>query len=91
MSKVPLLTLGDFTIHVDVADDLDSIRFLDLVESVGLQQHIRHSPHVGGHTLDLIITRQIDRIILVDPRGTNFCQIIYQLCAFFNLRSPLLL
>jgi hypothetical protein len=37
MSKEPLLILGDFNIHVDVAENLDSIKFLDMLESVGLQ------------------------------------------------------
>jgi hypothetical protein len=72
MSKELLLILGDFNIHVDVADNLDSIKFLDMLESVGLQQHVKHPTHVGGHTLDLIITRQIDRIISVEPRADQF-------------------
>jgi hypothetical protein len=41
MSKEPLLILGDFNIHVDVADNLDCIKFLDMLESVGLQQHVK--------------------------------------------------
>lgn len=73
------------------ADDLDSIRFLDLLESVGVQQHIKHSTHVGGHTLDLIISRQIDRIILADPRGEQFLSDHRSILCFLQFEKPLLL
>ena len=58
---------GDFNIHVDVADDPDSIKLLDLLESVGLRQHVTQPTHVHGHTLDLLITRWSDQIIKDPP------------------------
>ena len=67
LSKEQLLITGDFNIHVDVATDSESIKLLDLLESFGLQQHVSHPTHIHGHILDLIITRQSDRIIRVPP------------------------
>lgn len=59
---------GDFNIHVDcVADDPDSIKLLDLLESVGLRQHVTQPTHIHGHTLDLLITRWSDQIIKDPP------------------------
>jgi hypothetical protein len=90
MSKETLLILGDFNIHVDVADNLDCIKFLDMLmlESVGLQQHVKHPTRVGGHTLDLIITRQIDRIISVEPRADQFLSDHSSTLCFLQFEKP---
>ena len=41
--------------------------FLDLLESMGLQQHVDVPTHKSGHTLDLIITRRADSLLSTDP------------------------
>ena len=56
MSSVPLLIAGDFNIHVDVPGNADSVCLKELLESMGLQQHVNDPTHESGHTLDLIIT-----------------------------------
>ena len=62
-----LLITGDFNIHMDVADDTDAVRLHELLESVGLQQHVTVPTHVSEHTLDLIITRQSDLLGISKP------------------------
>ena len=52
-----MLALGDFNIHVDVPNDIDAVKFLDLLESLGREQHVTEATHIFGHTLDLVITR----------------------------------
>ena len=52
LSKEHLLVLGDFNIHLDVSDDADAIKFLDLLESLGLEQHVTKSTHIHDHILD---------------------------------------
>ena len=69
LSKEQLLITGDFNIHVD---DPDSLTLLDLLESVGLRQHVSQPTHVHGHTLDLIITRWSDQIIQDSPQTDRF-------------------
>ncbi|KAL9957977.1 hypothetical protein ACROYT_G034937 [Oculina patagonica] len=68
LCKEQLVVVGDFNIHVDVPDDSDSTKFLDLLESFSLQQHVMGSTHIHGHTLDLVITRQSDQILRSTPR-----------------------
>ena len=68
LCKERLLICGDFNIHVDSADDPDSVKFRDLLESVGLRQHVKKSTHNDGHILDLIITRFTDSTICKEPQ-----------------------
>ena len=68
MSSESLLITGDFNIHVDDVRDSDAIRFLDLLDSMGLEQHVDKPTHISGHTLDLMITRCSDTLIGTKPR-----------------------
>ncbi|XP_078374323.1 uncharacterized protein LOC144657833 [Oculina patagonica] len=72
MSNEPLVLLGDFNIHVDVPTDMDAIQFRDLLDSMGLQQHVKRPTHIHGHTLDLLITRQSDEIIVKEPETERY-------------------
>ena len=68
MSSESLFITGDFNIHVDDVRDSDAIRFLDLLASMGLEQHVDTPTHISGHTLDLMITRCSDTLIGTKPR-----------------------
>ena len=57
------LILGDFNFHVDTAENAPAMRFLNLLESCNLTQHVTESTHNSGHTLDLVITRCNDSLI----------------------------
>lgn len=65
--SIPVLITSDFNIHVDVANDPSMVRFLDLLNVFNLKQHINVSTHRSGKALDLIITREDDKI------ASNFC------------------
>ena len=71
LSNDHLLILGDFNIHMDVSTDADTAKFVDLLESLGLEQHVSGPTHTHGHTLDLVITRKMENIIACPPR---FCR-----------------
>ena len=95
MSSEPLVLLGDFNIHVDVPTHMDAIQFRDLLDSMGLQQHVKRPTHIHGHTLDLLITRQSDVIIAKEPEIERYFSdhavvyvILRQLC--LPLKSPTL-
>ena len=67
-SPEPLLITGDFNIHVDNINDLYASRFNNLLESVHLDQHVHCSTcSLHGHTLNLIITRQSESVIISPP------------------------
>ena len=67
LSPELLLICGDFSIHVDVIDNHDTIAFLDLLESFTLKQHVDFLTHEQGHTLDLLITCSSDQFIENKP------------------------
>lgn len=62
-----LLICDDFNIHMDVPSDADTIRLKDLLNSMGLGQHVKRPTHIHGHILDLIITRQTDDVVNGEP------------------------
>jgi len=68
----PVLITGDFNVHVDNPSNDDALKFLDLLESLGLEQHVQEATHTHGHTLDLVITRIGDHIIQETPKP-DFC------------------
>ena len=62
-----LLITGDFNIHFENNSDSDAMKFADILDSLGLIQHVTCPTHISGHTLDLIITRNEDNIIVSPP------------------------
>ena len=46
LSKERLLVLGDFNIHVDVPNGIEAEKFLNLLESLGLEQHVTEPTHI---------------------------------------------
>ena len=73
MSSVPLLIAGDFSVQVDVPGNADNVCLKELLESIGLQQHVNESTHESGQTLDLIITRQCDSLLANIPVTDCMC------------------
>lgn len=68
LTKEKLITTGDMNIHVDDPNDIGACQFLDLLVSLGVQQHVNQQTHIHGHTLDLIITRRPENIIHDPPQ-----------------------
>ena len=56
-----------FNIHVDVPGNADSVCLKELLEPMGLQQHVNEPTHESGNTLALIITRQCDYLLANIP------------------------
>ena len=67
-----LIILGDFNLHVNDRENSSGSRFLDLLESVGLVNHINVPTHNKGNTLDLIITRKDCDFEVHDVRASFF-------------------
>ena len=63
--------MGDFNIHVDTMSDSLAARFCDIIDSMGLKQHVTGPTHSAGHTLDLVITRAtsllVHELAVTDP------------------------
>lgn len=58
-----LLISGDFNIHVDDLSAPYTNSFLDLLDSLGLQQHVNFPTHNSGHSLDLLVSRTTSNVI----------------------------
>ena len=52
------MIVGDFNIHVDNAMDGTARTFLDILDTLNLQQCVKEATHRCGHTLDLVITKK---------------------------------
>jgi exonuclease III len=57
-----LLILGDFNIHVDNSESPDTIKFKDILDTFGIEQHVHEITHMRGHTLDLVLCRKDDNL-----------------------------
>jgi len=52
-----LMLVGDLNLHLDVHDDVDTVKFELLVSSFNLVQHVTGATQVAGHLLDVVLTR----------------------------------
>ena len=59
-----LIIVGDFNYHMDDTKNLDTVKFNKVLESFSLVQHVNGPTHKKGHTLDLIITRAADELVI---------------------------
>ena len=90
LSPEPLVIAGDMNIHVDDPDDSDAIKFLDLLDSYGLTQHVNTPTHRLGHTLDLIITRVSDALTKSTPISDSYFSDHFTVLCPLVLRKPVL-
>jgi hypothetical protein len=58
-----ILLAGDFNLHFNKPDSTEVGRFIDILDSFGLQQHVNETTHKFGNIIDFVITRADDDII----------------------------
>ena len=63
---------GDFNIHTDIIENDNSKKFGDMLTMFCLSNHVQVPTHIGGHTLDLFITRDCDEILVNPPELRYF-------------------
>ncbi|XP_030839545.1 uncharacterized protein LOC115923269 [Strongylocentrotus purpuratus] len=66
-----LLIVGDFNVHVDDPNNVDAQRFLSLLDVANLHNHIKSPTHSSGHTLDLVISRDSDDLVLTSSTDSS--------------------
>ena len=57
------IIVGDLNFHLDESSNRSTIKFNNILSEYGLIQHIKEATHVGGHILDVVITRLSSGII----------------------------
>ena len=60
--KEPILVCGDFIIHIQKSNDRNVRTFIDILTQYDLAQHVTDLTHVSGNTIDLIMSRNSDKI-----------------------------
>ncbi|XP_064639772.1 uncharacterized protein LOC135495242 [Lineus longissimus] len=58
-----LVVCGDFNFHVNDDSDNNAKRFLELLDTFGLDQHVLGPTHISGNTLDLILSRRCESLV----------------------------
>ncbi|XP_059910918.1 uncharacterized protein LOC132459992 [Gadus macrocephalus] len=66
-----ILLIGDFNIHVNNPSDALTRAFLSTTDTLGFKQLVQHPTHIGGNTLDLVLTRGVDISQLVVSSYTS--------------------
>lgn len=61
--------IGDFNIPGDCASGAEAKMFAELLNTFGLIQHVQGPTHSSGHTLDLVMSRSTN-FIVIDPLAT---------------------
>lgn len=59
-----VLITGDFNFHIDDNQDNNGQKFITLIDTFNLTQHVSETTHEDNHILDLIITRRDDANII---------------------------
>ena len=86
LSSESLLVTGDFNIHVDVVRDPYRAKFRELLETLGLQQHVIKPTHESGHTL--IISRQCENPVKKTPVSDHHITDHWTVPCLLNLGKP---
>ena len=75
-------------IHVDDTSDSEACSFTNLIDSFGFIQHVSDSTHRSGHTLDLMLSRSHDSLVLqTSPIDHGFPD-HFPVLAYLSLRKP---
>ena len=75
-------------IHAHVPDDADAIQFLDILDCMGLTQHVITPTHRSGHASDLLITRDLDGLVQTSPISDSFLSDHCTVLSKLTLRMP---
>ena len=58
-----LIFTGDFNIHIN-KNDPDAQTFINIIEALGLTQHVRFETHRAGNTLDLVLKELGSKLLI---------------------------
>ena len=58
-----LVITGDINFHLEDSKNRDAEHFSSLLGSYGMQQHVMEPTHKRGHTLDMVVARDVDNIL----------------------------
>ena len=83
-----LLIVGDFNYHVEDTSDSEACSFTNLIESLGFIQHVADSTHRSGHTLDIVLSRSHDSLVLQTRSIDHGFPDHFPVFTYLSLRKP---
>ena len=81
-----LIIIGDFDFHMDVPTNPNNKHSSDLLDAMGLVEHVKQATHIHGHILELIIIRHSDDFVAQEPLSESF--ISDHAAVICSLRTP---
>ena len=89
-SKLDLIFVGDFNIHVDDLNDSNSLHFLKLLNTFNLCQQVSLPTHNSGHILDFIITNASSNLVICPYMLDTYISDHKTVCVDIDLPKPTL-
>ena len=86
--NIDLIFVGDFSIHIDDLNDVNSIHFLKLLNTFNLCQHVSFPTHNSGHVLDLVITNASSNLVTCQFLLDTYISDHKTVCVDINLPKP---
>ena len=83
----PILITGDFNIHMDMPSETYTKKLEELCTAFGLDQHVAFPTHIKGHTVDLVLSRQEDKLKLCDVKKGDLISDHYTVVCNLSLPS----
>ena len=87
-SKVNLIFVGDFNIHVDDLNDSNSLHFFKLLSTSNLCQQVFLPTRNAGHILDIIITNASLKLVICPYMLDTYISDHKTVCVDFDLPKP---
>ena len=82
-----LIMVGNFNFHMDNSSDVNARNLAALLDSMDLHRYVAGLTHQNGHTLDLLIARASDHMVLAGSVAT--ADFLFDHCAIAcNLQVP---
>ncbi|XP_072015021.1 uncharacterized protein [Amphiura filiformis] len=66
-----IIFLGDFNVHVNKPERADVAHYLSSLEGIGFHQHVVGPTHISGNTLDHVMSRTDENLVLQCTVGTR--------------------
>ena len=83
-----LVITGNFNVHLDEPHKSEVSRFISMISSYGLEQHVTTATHVSGHILDLVMTRADDDLVRLCEVGLRHGSDHNLVCCILQQRKP---
>ena len=81
-----ILITGDFNIHHEDLEDTDKLSFSYLLNTFGYKQLVKCITHISGCSIDLILTREQDNLIMLNPEQSQLLSDHYFVRVILNIK-----